>query len=321
MAKNSRLRIALTTGDIDGIGLEVAAKALVAIGEQRDTQFVLWRSPWAEKKHLSLLAQHFEVVSLEDSTKIWETPWAPNQILDVSSTAKPDRWVAHASLACLHQLCDGLVTGPLSKIGMSSHHHIGHTELLSHLSGTEPLFMSFWGKSFSVVLVTGHVSIRKVPRTFGPRLLEKALQLSLKLRESFPQPKRPIAVVGLNPHAGEEGLIGGEEQEWLGRMIQKFSAFGVEGPLVPDTAFLPKMQNKYSIFICPYHDQGLIPFKMVHGFNSGVHVTLGLPFVRTSVDHGTAKELYGLDQAESGSMREAVLTALALVRREQKMNH
>jgi 4-hydroxythreonine-4-phosphate dehydrogenase len=126
--------------------------------------------------------------------------------------------------------------------------------------------------------------------------------------------RRPMALVGVNPHAGENGLIG-KEEIWMAKLIrQSQSRHPIEGPLVPDSAFLPKNWGRYSLYVVPYHDQGLIPFKMIHGFDSGVHLTLGLPFVRTSVDHGTAKELFAKDKARFGSMQDALLTAIRLIK-------
>ncbi len=318
--KNSPIRIAITTGDTDGIGLEVAAKALNEIGPQKNVQFVLWRSEQNESRYTDLIKARFKVVPAPDSMDVWNQPLDSGELLDVVSTARPDEWVIHAALACQTKLCDALVTGPLSKVGMQSkdRRHVGHTELLASLSKSKNLFMSFWGKNFSVILVTGHIPISQVAKTYTSSLLEKALAHAVKLRDSlFAEGKRrPIAVVGLNPHAGEAGLIGREEKQWVQKVIKAWSAHGVEGPLVPDVAFLPAMQDKYAVFVCPYHDQGLIPFKLVHGFESGVHVTLGLPFIRTSVDHGTAKEIFGLNQAQHGSMKDSILTAIALVRTE-----
>jgi 4-hydroxythreonine-4-phosphate dehydrogenase len=315
---NPSLRIAITTGDPDGIGLEVTARALRELGPQSNVQFILWRSEKAEPRYLDWIQEKFNFVRSLDSENIWRQSWAANEIIDVCSGAPAHEWVLHSALACQATLCDGLVTGPLSKVGMYSARRpfLGHTELLAHLTKRKNLFMSFWGHRFAVILVTGHIPIRQVPFALTPKLMTAALTQAVNFRGllSPERASKPIAVVGLNPHAGEAGLIGTEETKWLNKLLNAWASRGVEGPLVPDAAFLPKMQDKYSVFVCPYHDQGLIPFKMAHGFNSGVHVTLGLPFVRTSVDHGTAKEIYGLDEAEYGSMKDAIAMAVSLVR-------
>jgi 4-hydroxythreonine-4-phosphate dehydrogenase len=106
----------------------------------------------------------------------------------------------------------------------------------------------------------------------------------------------------------------GDQEAWFRQVIDRHERLGVAGPLVPDAAFLRENWKKYAVYVCPYHDQGLIPFKMIHGFRGGVHLTLGLPFVRTSVDHGTAKDIFGKNKAESGSMRDAILTAIRLAK-------
>jgi 4-hydroxythreonine-4-phosphate dehydrogenase len=149
--------------------------------------------------------------------------------------------------------------------------------------------------------------LSRVSKSLTLRRLRSGIAAAKFLR-GLARSRKPIALVGLNPHAGENGLLGSEELKWKGLLKSKV----VEGPLVPDAAFLPHQWKKYSVYVCPYHDQGLIPFKLVHGFDEGVHLTLGLPFVRTSVDHGTAKELFGKNIAKHGSMREALELAMKL---------
>jgi 4-hydroxythreonine-4-phosphate dehydrogenase len=210
-----------------------------------------------------------------------------------------------------------MVTAPLSKTSIiaSGLKDIGHTEILSRVCAVRDLFMGFLGSKFCVVLMTGHEPLSAAAASFSATKLTKALHAARALRSLLPpaKNKKPLAVVGMNPHAGENGLLGREEG-WMSALIGNLkSEFGeIAGPLVPDAAFLPQNWKSYSVYLCPYHDQGLIPFKMVHGFKSGVHLTLGLPFVRTSVDHGTAKELYGKNKAEPGSMKDAILTAMRL---------
>ncbi len=175
--------------------------------------------------------------------------------------------------------------------------------------------MGFLGAKFCVVLATGHEPLSAATSNFSATTLKNALHAANSLRLTLPNSRaqRPLAVVGMNPHAGEGGLLGREEG-WMSAVIKNLEPeLGeIAGPLVPDAAFMPFNWKTYSVYLCPYHDQGLIPFKMVHGFKGGVHLTLGLPFVRTSVDHGTAKELFGKNKAEFGSMKDAILTAIRL---------
>jgi 4-hydroxythreonine-4-phosphate dehydrogenase len=237
--------------------------------------------------------------------------------VEIRSSKPPALWVEEAALACRNKKFSGLITGPLSKtsIAAAGLKDIGHTEILSRVCAVRDLFMGFMGKKFCVVLVTGHEPLASAATSFSADKLTKALHAARRLRSLLPVTKsqRPLAIVGLNPHAGEHGLLGHEES-WMKTLIESLSSeIGeIAGPLVPDAAFLPQNWQSYSVYLCPYHDQGLIPFKMVHGFRGGVHLTLGLPFVRTSVDHGTAKDLYGKNKAESGSMKDAIQTAMRL---------
>ena len=131
-----------------------------------------------------------------------------------------------------------------------------------------------------------------------------------------------MALVGINPHAGEDGLIGNEELDVFLEAIKiaKSKKIPIEGPLVPDAAFLKENWSKFSVYICPYHDQGLIPFKLVHGHKSGVHITMGLPFIRTSVEHGTAKKLFGKNKAYYESMLEAIKWSIDLAKQNRVKN-
>ncbi|MGE0763216.1 MAG: PdxA family protein [Bdellovibrionales bacterium] len=320
---NRHLRISITTGDPDGIGSEVAAKALHRLGPQEDVQFLFWRSPQCPRSHLHLLEKKFSRISIKDHADVWTLPYDHREIIDVISPAAPAAWVWSSAHACMAGLCDALVTGPLSKTGQKAagFTQLGHTEMLAKISGRKNLFMGFVGEHFGVVLTTAHVPLAAVKKHLTAKRLSLAIEHALQLRQLLPKAKRtlPIAVVGLNPHAGEQGLIGREEHSLMQPLLKRFRQRGhlLLGPLVPDAAFLPHMQEQISIYVCPYHDQGLIPFKMVHGFDQGIHLTMGLPFVRTSVDHGTAKELFTKNQASEGSMLEALTSAIYLCQTER----
>jgi 4-hydroxythreonine-4-phosphate dehydrogenase len=175
--------------------------------------------------------------------------------------------------------------------------------------------MSFWGDKFNLVLATSHIPLRDMASQLTPPTIENCIQVALMSRRLLPARKKilPVGVLGLNPHAGENGLIGTEERDMLCPLIRKLRNSGVEieGPLVPDAAFLPKNLKRYSFYVALYHDQGLIPFKLLNG-SRGAQVSLGLPFVRTSVDHGTAKDIFGLNKADPSSMKFAIELALKL---------
>ena len=208
-----------------------------------------------------------------------------------------------AAKLCMKQQISSLITGPLSKETLNKSHPgiIGHTGLLKQLSRREDVFMTFLGSHFNVILLTDHVPLKNI--TLKKKKLTALLKQALLFR-SFLKSKKPLGVLGLNPHGGEGGLLGKEEQKILSPVLEKFSKKEVVGPLSPDAAFLRNNWIRYSFFIALYHDQGLIPFKMAHS-HSGAGFSLGLPFIRTSVDHGT-----GIDLTPQKALPDSLLTAL-----------
>jgi 4-hydroxythreonine-4-phosphate dehydrogenase len=314
----SRHRILVTTGDVDGIGLEVSLKALGEIGPQANAQFILWRSP--RTKGVSI--RRFNLLKAGSLKEALSMPFDSKTIVDLVSADSPADWVEQSATGCMNDNRNALVTAPLSKttIVKAGFKDLGHTEMLGRISGQQNLFMGFLGSKFNVVLATGHKPLGQAVQAWQPETLQRAMAAANELRSILPARRRKLAIglVGLNPHAGESGLIG-EEELWMAKVARSTDkSILVEGPLVPDSAFLPHMWKKFSVYVSPYHDQGLIPFKLVHGFSQGVHLTLGLPFVRTSVDHGTAKDLFGRNKADSGSMTEALQTAIKLVKERFK---
>lgn len=287
-------------------------KALNAIGPRKGVQFTVFgptrgaRGPKLSKFSVKRIAG-LDV----------PTPFDPRIVREIRSPEPAGRWVERAAIACRDGAYQAMVTAPLSKTSIvdAGLKDIGHTEILRRIANAPEPLMGFVGRHFAVVLATGHRALKDAVAGFDAAQLGRALELAEDLRATLPpdRRRRPVAVVGVNPHAGERGLIGREE-EWMRACLPK----DVAGPLVPDAAFLPKYWKSYSVYVCPYHDQGLIPFKLVHGFEGGVHLTLGLPFVRTSVDHGTAKELYGKNKAQAGSMKDAILAAIRLSQERSK---
>ena len=345
--------IHITTGDPDGIGLEVALKALNKIRPVKGVQFVLWRSALAPKDQLSLLktplkrvtikgaellntahptsfpsllkASHlpsvgFNPISAKPARPDNNLPAKEGVLWDLALPAKPTQWVAKAGALCWQNpKTSALVTGPLSKTQMQKEgfKERGHTGLLKRLSKTRHVFMCFLGDSFNVALLTGHTPLKKV--LWSKESLNKCIALCLNQMARKPvsflqgttfenSPTYPLGVLGFNPHAGEEGLLGTEEAK-IKQVLDKWQD-KVKGPLVPDTAFFKENWSRFFMYICMYHDQGLIPFKMVHGRKS-FQLSLGLPFIRVSVSHGTSKDIYGQNKADPESMRRALLYALS----------
>lgn len=330
--RSSFAKLAITTGDLDGIGLEIAAKALQKMGPQPRSLFFFFRSAEADGSYLKKLDRKFERIVVDDLAQgldffdlISKKKDLSSRILiDIASDDPPAKWVEDAATACLTQRLDGMITAPLSKTGIkdAGFQDLGHTDILKRISGAPFVHMGFLGQEFNVTLATAHIPIAQVPQKLNAQSLKTALLSANELRSYLPEAlrKKPIGVLGLNPHAGERGLIGTEERDlWPGLEIYARSqGIKVVGPLVPDAAFLKQNWSRYSVFLALYHDQGLIPFKCVHGQQSGVHISLGLPFLRTSVDHGTARDIFGLNKANPNSMLDALRWALRLSTKKRK---
>lgn len=314
----NKKRILVTTGDTDGIGLEVTFKALEKLPKNIFKKFIfyVYIHPQSQSVFTKKLKAKFKHIEVTDETLL-QGP-ARDQKLEVvliHSKRSPADWVFDAGKLCLDKKFAALVTAPLSKtlIRDSGYKEIGHTEILAKVSKTKNLYMLFIGHKFNVVLLTGHQPLQQVSKillkfkdkNFSKHLLRVKSNLGLKKK------LKPLALLGFNPHAGEKGIIGLKEETHLKKFF-KSQGLPFVGPLVPDVAFQPKFWNDYSLYIALYHDQGLIPFKLVHGQDSGVHITMGLPFVRTSVDHGTAKDLFGRNRANPNSMLDALLWATKL---------
>lgn len=313
-------RVAITTGDIDGIGSEITAKALYKIRPQNNTQFYLWRSSQMPQTELRLIDRQFKRITVHDwPSALRETPDDRRIIIDIESHLSPAKWVEIMAFAGHTRSIDALVTAPLSKteILSSGLRDKGHTGILKRVTRTKNLYMSFLGKEFNVTLLTGHISIKKAYDAINENLLSNCITKVDQARQWLPTKIRhkPIALVGCNPHAGELGVIDSKEQNVYLPIIKKLSRIiSLSQPLVPDVCFQKKFWKHYSMYIASYHDQGLIPFKMVHGANSGIQICLGLPFIRTSVDHGTAKDIFGKNKADSGSMENALKAAIKLTK-------
>lgn len=314
----SKTKVVVTTGDTDGIGLEVAAKALNILGPQKNVQIILWRSENADSKFLKILDKKWTRITVDsfaEALKI-QGPY----LVDIESDLAPAEWVEISAKACLTKKVQAIATAPLSKtsIKAAGFKDLGHTDILKRISKSKNVNMGFVGDKFNVVLATGHSSILDVPKKLNLKTVASSLWNANELRKKLPQAQKnkPIAILGLNPHAGEEGLIGKEELKLFPQLLAfaRTNNIPVVGPLVPDAAFLKTNWDKYSLYLTLYHDQGLIPFKMIHGQDSGVHITLGIPFVRTSVDHGTAKDIFGKNKANPSSMMDSIQWAIKLAR-------
>jgi 4-hydroxythreonine-4-phosphate dehydrogenase len=210
---------------------------------------------------------------------------------------------------------DAVTTAPISKhaFALAGLSWTGHTDLLAHLTGVDDVAMLFWSEPLKVVLATVHVALADVPGLLTRERLERVIALTARELPRFGLAAPRLALAGLNPHAGEEGRFGSEEREHLAPAVAAARARGVtiEGPLPGDTVFVRAARGEFDAVIACYHDQGLIPVKLA-AFGRAVNVTLGLPIVRTSVDHGTAYDIAGRGVADHSSLVEAVLLAARL---------
>jgi len=284
-------RVAITVGDPAGIGPEIAARAasdsrVVAVCEP-----VLYGPPTGATFAIGQLsaeagrAAHDAIVRAVDDAK--------------------DGTVAAIATAPINKEAFRLAGLPWA----------GHTDLLAHLTGARDVAMMFHSDELRVVLATIHVPLADVPRLLTTSLMERTIALTARELPRFDKVAPRIAVAGLNPHASEHGLFGREEAEAITPAIETCRKHGVDvsGPFPADTVFVRARRGEFDVVIACYHDQGLIPVKLV-AFGKAVNVTLGLPIIRTSVDHGTAFDIAGKGVADPESMIAAVLLAARLAR-------
>ncbi|HKQ36643.1 MAG TPA: 4-hydroxythreonine-4-phosphate dehydrogenase PdxA [Verrucomicrobiae bacterium] len=291
--------IAIAIGDPAGIGPEVTAKALAAELPRDTTRYII-------------VGDH-PLVRAFKSERVRIAP-----IEGALACVK-----AGADM-CLRGEAKGLVTAPLSKEAVIRAGHkdfVGQTEYLSGLAGTSKTAMMLLGADdrgrwLRVVLATTHLPLRKVADELTQAKVELAIELASRACEQLGLSRRRVAVCGLNPHAGEGGNLGSEEQAVITPAVEscKVRGFDVHGPAAADALFHYVYRGDYDVVVAMYHDQGLAPLKMV-AFERGVNWTLGLPFVRTSPDHGTAFDIAGKNIANPSSMIEAIRLAKKLVAR------
>ncbi len=324
----NRPLIGLTMGDPSGIGPELIVKTLTHPDTYETCRPLLIGDMEVMAEALALLkvSMAFNVVELPDQGKY--TPGVldilpssqlsppftgPDFPTPETGTAMQDYILTGIQLAMDHDI-DALVTGPITKTGLSragSAFH-GHTEMLAHETGTDNFAMMMAGERLKVVLATIHIPLCRVPERLTHDTLMGIIRLTHKsLKERFGMASPRLAAAGLNPHAGEETLFGTEERDVITPALElaRQEGIDIDGPLPPDTVFYHANNGRYDAVVCMYHDQGLIPFKLVH-FEDGVNTTLGLPIIRTSVDHGTAYDIAWTGKANPASMVQALKMAV-----------
>lgn len=302
------MKLALTFGDPSGIGPEVATKALLEVSNH-DAEFHIFGAkssiPREDQNFLENMAQEGRVVIHDENYSLFQVGQGSR-----ASGEKALNDLKGAIRFCLEQPSAALVTGPVDKsiCSLAEPHFSGQTEVLKQQVNAESVTMFLSGPSLQVGLVTTHISLGEVPEKLSLAEIQRtARHVHQHLMKTKNRPH--LAVAALNPHASDRGLLGTEEAEIIEPAVDKLQEEGlwIEGPYPSDTLFCQR--ENFDAIICMYHDQGLIPLKLLD-FRDAIQMTLGLPFLRTSVDHGTAFSLVGKNEASPKSYQRAIEYAL-----------
>ena len=309
----------ISPGDPSGIGPEITLKAL---SKNKDIQknFILAGD---KTFYLDLIdAYNIDLNLIDESSNEEGVTFKHFPLENQVSFGEPDLAnasyiidiLSYGALGCLKNEFKGLVTGPINKelINESGFEFSGHTEFLSDISNSKKVVMLLMNKKLKIALLTTHIPLSEVPSKISKKNLEETVSIiTEELRNTWKIENPSICLLGLNPHAGEGGYIGHEEEEILKPFVSS-SKENVHGPISADTAFIKKNLEKYDVFLAMYHDQGLPVIKSMD-FGNTLNVTLGLPFIRISVDHGTAYEIAGKNKADFSSMDEALKISVSLL--------
>jgi len=328
---DNKIVVGISQGDLNGIGLEIILKTLAEPGISEICIPVLFSSQKTVSYFRKMLnMDEFNFNPLRDFNQL--NTKKPNVFICYEEEVTIEMGKATtlsgkyaklsleaATLALFEKKIDVLITAPINKHSMqeAGFNYPGHTEYLGEKLGGKPL-MLLCANDLRVAVVTGHVPLKNISEKITvENVLEKITQLHASLVKDFGIRKPKIAVLGLNPHAGENGAIGDEEKKMIIPAIEKAKEnMLVFGPYSADGFFGKNMQSQFDGVLAMYHDQGLIPFKTL-AFGSGVNFTAGLDFVRTSPDHGTAYDIAGKQIADESSFREALYTAIDIYRRRE----
>lgn len=320
-------KIGITMGDPTGIGPEIIVKALSMEEPFQACRPMVFGDPDVLSRAIQI--QHLSA-TLEIIKDVPEDGYLPGKIfllplsrLKAASLrfGQPDRKCGEAMVTYIKEAVkkvskdqlDAITTCPINKQAMNEagYHFPGHTELLAHLAQASTVAMMFLGSRWRIILVTTHLPLKDVSKSITSDRILTTLRLAEKgMKKYFGIPNPKMAVLGLNPHCGEEGLLGEEEKKEILPAMAEAKSLGmdVEGPFPADSFFNLSGRYPFDVVISMYHDQGLIPVKMID-FREAVNFTLGLPFVRTSVDHGTAYDIAGKGLADPNNLIRALLVA------------
>ncbi len=331
MNRDSKPVIAITMGDPSGIGPEIIIKALQSPDVTNSCVPLVIGDRLALERARAVCGSTLKFFASDSIEDVRTFPEGSIPLLELSHLTEADmpygapsnaagdavyRYICHAARLCLDGQAAAMVTAPISKEAMhrAGHDYPGHTELLAELCGTDNFVMMLAGDLLRVSLVTIHEALSDVPRLVTFEQVLKTIRITAQGVARLTGKKSPkLAVLALNPHCGEGGKFGTEELEVIAPAVKAARLEGIdaEGPLSADTLFHFARQGGYDGVVAMYHDQGLIPLKMLH-FDDGVNITLGLPIIRTSVDHGTAYNLAGSSTASEESLLAAIRMAVKM---------
>lgn len=329
---NKKPLILITMGDINGIGPEIIGKVLLIKEIFKICTPVIVGNIHAYHYYCKKLVNFVEpqkiitpeeapylknkvgIIELEyDNLKITPGTIDPNN--SISATA----WIRQSVNWCLEKRCDAMVTCPITKEGLARAGipYDGHTTMLAHWTKTKNYRMSLFAGNMRVVHHTAHKSLLDAIKSINKKDLTKTIEIGYEALNKICLKKFHIGVAGLNPHAGEQGLFGNEEKEIILPAIKACQKKGIpcSGPYPPDTVFRRMFMGKFDMVIAMYHDQGHIPVKLI-AMDEGVNVTLGLPIIRTSVDHGTAFDIAGRGIASERSLYHAIKLAVQFTQKK-----
>ena len=325
--------LAITMGDPAGIGPEIIVKGWLE-SEIRNIRKIAIGDPDLFR---SLAQKYAPELIVQEISSPDQSPWdfsilavlPPShtdpleEVTPGTSHVMAGRWSYYCvktgvDLAMARKV-SGIVTAPLNKkvLHAAGFNYPGHTELIAHLTGAGKVGMMLVGGPLRVILVTTHIPFREIAQKITRERVLETIQLAARAMEMLSISSPKIAVAALNPHAGEASLFGDEENRFIFPAVLEARSEGidVDGPLPADTLYAKAAQGRYDVVVSQYHDQGLIPLKML-SFGKGINVTIGIPIIRTSVDHGTAYDIVGKGIAQTGSLIAAIRLASQLVEKQ-----
>ncbi len=324
--------LGITAGDPSGIGPEVALKAL-SVPLDRDVIPVLIARYSVLELHYAHLLSGYQVFSEGDEFHHrlisgeryicdidLDLPVPHPGIGNISTGIESKAYIDTALRLWKRGVIHGIVTGPVNKglIEKSGCTFKGHTEYIAEQIHEPSPFMMMYSEEYRVILVTTHLPIKEIPARIDPELIYRTIKAGCEAISLIDGTPIRVAIAGLDPHCGDDGAIGDFDMKYTRIAIERARSDGIhiDGPLAADTLFLPERWSSYNLVIAHYHDQALIPFKLL-AFERGVNVTVGLSLTRTSVDHGTAYDIAGKGIAQAGSMVEAVKLACILEKKRK----